>query len=211
MIRELLFEQDPYEGFQPRECELRGWNSEHPKLAELIRETQPKLIVEIGSWLGASAIYMASHTDAEILCIDTWTGAPEMWTDKTDPERYQALKIEQGMPTIYRDFLSNVVRAGKQHQITPFPVPSTVGLTALRKLGIKPDLIYIDGDHTYRNVQTDISMSCELFPQIICGDDFIYWPDVARAVTKELPDRYVELDGFWWVKMRDRKTSGAIE
>jgi len=211
MIRDILFEKDPYEGFQPRESEVRGWNSEHPKLGELIREIQPKLIVEIGSWLGASALYMAQHTDAEILCIDTWTGAPEMWTDRGDTERYQALKIEQGMPTIYLDFLSNVMRAGKTHQITPFPVPSTVGLTVIRKLGIKPDLIYIDGDHTYRNVQTDISMSCELRPRILCGDDFLSWPDVGRAVTKELPDRIVEKDGFWYVDMANRRTSGAIE
>ena len=211
MIRDILFEKDPYEGFQPRESEVRGWNSEHPKLGELIREIQPKLIVEIGSWLGASALYMAQHTDAEILCIDTWTGAPEMWTDRGDTERYQALKIEQGMPTIYLDFLSNVMRAGKTHQITPFPVPSTVGLTVIRKLGIKPDLIYIDGDHTYRNVQTDISMSCELRPRILCGDDFLSWPDVGRAVTKELPDRIVEKDGFWFVDMANRRTSSAIE
>lgn len=211
MIRELLFEKDPYEGFEPRECDLRGWNSEHTKLAELIRHIQPRLVVEIGSWLGASALYMASHTDAEILCIDTWTGAPEMWTDKDDPERYGSLRIEHGMPTIYRDFLSNVVRAGKAHQITPFPVPSTVGLTVLQKLGIKPDLVYIDGDHTYRSVLNDISQSCELFPRICCGDDFFSWPDVGRAVTKYFPDRHIEADGFWYVDRINRKTSGAIE
>lgn len=210
-IRERLFDTDPYEDFPVRESEVKGWNSQHPKLAELITETQPRLIVEVGSWLGASALFMAEHTDAHILCIDTWTGAPEMWDNKNDPERYQALRIENGYPTIYRDFMSNVIRAGKEEQITPWPVPSTIALELLNQWGYRPDLIYIDGDHTERQVKQDISLSAQMFPRIICGDDFHSWASVKSAVRSWFPDAHASETGLWWVDRRNRVTSAAIE
>lgn len=210
-IRDRLFDKDPYEDFEPRESEVRGWNSRHPKLGELLREIQPNLIVEIGTWLGASALYMSENTDAHILAVDTWTGAPEMWDNKNDPERYQALRIENGYPTIYRDFLSNVMRAGKQNQITPWPVPSSVALGLLNQWGYRPDLIYIDGDHSYPRVKEDISLSAQLFPRIICGDDYFSWHGVRKAVDNWFPDAEKTPEGFWWVDRANRKTNAAIE
>lgn len=210
-IRERLFEVDPYEGFEPRESEVRGWNSRHEKLGELIREIQPKMIVEVGSWLGGSALFMTEHTDAHVLCIDTWTGAPEMWDNKHDDQRYKALKIVRGMPTIYFDFLSNVVRAGKQDQITPWPVPSSIALSLLIQWGYKPDLIYIDADHSYRQVKQDISLSAQLFPRIICGDDLRSWHGVTKAVGEWFPDANSTPEGFWWCDRVNRKTNPAIE
>lgn len=201
MIRDLLFTKDPYENFPVRESEVNGWNSRHPKLAELIHETQPNTILELGSWLGASALYMAESTDAEIVCVDTWTGAEEMWKAKDDPTRYLALKIEHGYPTIYRDFMSNVIKAGKQHQITPCPLPTGVALRFFKSMNVKPDLIYVDADHAYESVKQDIEASLLLKPKVICGDDFLYWSGVQRAVNDLLP--YREFDpagsGFWWV------------
>lgn len=210
-IRERLYDTDPYLDFPVRESKVNGWNSRHPKLAELIRETNPRFIVEIGSWLGASALFMAEQTDAHILCVDTWLGAPEMWDNKNDPERYQALRIEHGYPTIYRDFMSNVIAAGKRDQITPWPVPSAIALELLNQWGYKPDLIYIDGDHTERQVKLDISLSAQLFPRIICGDDFLAWKSVQSAVKSWFPDVNVSETGYWWVDRTKRVSSAAIE
>lgn len=205
-VRSLLHKTDPYLGFTPYDSEVRGWNCQHPRLAELILEIEPSLVIEVGSWLGGSALWMAQHTDAEIVCIDTWTGAREMWTDTNDPDRYGALKHEFGFPTIYRDFLSNVVKAGKQDQITPFPVPSCVGLPALLDLKVRPDLIYIDGDHSFHSVRTDIGLALPLWPKIICGDDYYSWPQVGEAVRKSLPGHQVDENGFWWI---DRTKMGG--
>lgn len=200
-IRDRLYITDPYLDFPVRESQVRGWNSEHPKLAELIQEIQPKLILELGSWLGASALFMAKYTDAEIVCCDTFTGAAEFWTDKMDPERYQALRIEHGMPTVYRDFMSNVIAAGKQHQITPLPVSSLVGMELFEIWGIAPDLIYIDSSHSYQSVFSDISCAKRIAPKVICGDDYNeVWPGLVGAIDYLLPHRAVEVDSFWWVK-----------
>lgn len=210
-IRERLYHEDPYEGFEPRYSEIKGWNSRHPKLADLIHETKPQLIIEIGTWLGASALFMAENTDAHILCIDTWLGAAEMWDNKADPDRYGALRIEHGTPTIYEDFLSNILRAGKQEQITPWRVPSNIALRLLNQWGYKPDLVYIDGSHEYADVKQDVSLSAQLFPRIICGDDYHSWLGVKKAVNEWFPDARKEEDGFWYVDRLNRVSSAAVE
>lgn len=198
-VREQLFTTDPYLDFPVRNSQVAGWNSRHPKLGELIQEIQPMLILEIGSWLGASALFMAEHTDAEIVCCDTFTGAAEFWVDKEDPSRYLALKIEHGFPTVYRDFMSNVIWAGKQHQITPMPLPSAVGMEWLWLNKIRPDLIYVDGSHSYESTMSDIKWALRLSPKIICGDDNCsVWPGVQMAVEHHFGARaVVEPDSFW--------------
>lgn len=210
-IRERLYREDPYLNFHIRDSNLNGWNSRHPKLSELIKETKPELILEIGTWLGASALFMAENCDAHILCLDTWLGALEMWENQDDPERYKALRIENGYPTIFRDFMSNVISAGKQSQITPMPMPSSIGLRLLGKWNVTPDLIYIDGSHDYEDCLSDIKLSFCLNPRIVCGDDFHSWPGVGRAVKKWIPDAHVNQDGFWWVDRCNRVSSPAIE
>lgn len=211
MIRDLLFTKDPYIDFPIVDNPpLKGWNSYHRKLAELIQELQPKLVLELGSWLGCSALFMSEHTDAEIVCVDTWTGSQEMWTNKDDPDRYQMLKIEHGYPTIYRSFMSNVMKAGKDHQITPMPLPTTVALGVLAHHGIQPDLIYVDASHDKSHVIADIKASLPLWPKILCGDDYRSWPGVHQGVHAVLPS--VESEGdFWWFDRRKSNTNAAIE
>ena len=48
-------------------------------VGKVIADVKPKLIVEVGTWKGASAIYMAKicrklELNTEIVCIDTWLG-----------------------------------------------------------------------------------------------------------------------------------------
>lgn len=211
-VRTLIHKTDPYLGFSPNyTSEIKGWNCEHPKLAELIQKIKPTTVIEVGSWLGGSALWMARHTDAEIVCIDTWTGAREMWTNMEDPDRYGALRHIHGFPRIYEDFLSNVVKAGRQDQITPFPVPSSVGLPAMMELGVKPDLIYLDGDHSFGSVSQDLKLALEMWPGVLCGDDYYSWPGVRQAVDKYLPYKEVDEFGFWWMERSKMDRSAAAE
>src|SRR5688572_14260199 len=210
-IRQLLYQTDPYLDFPVRESEVNGWNSRHPKLAELITQIKPKLILEVGSWLGASALFMTEHTNAHIIALDTWLGAGEMWDNQADPERYGSLKLTSGYPTIFFDFMSNVIRAGKQSQITPMPMPSSIGLKLLEKWKIQPDLVYIDASHDLHDVLSDIKLSFRLGPRIICGDDYWSWPGVRQAVDLWISDAHKESDGFWYVDRQNRVSSAAIE
>jgi hypothetical protein len=119
-----------YEGFdfQSHSEDLAGWGGDSAAFSQLIREIHPTLIIEAGSWKGASAVTMADALkthgiDGRILCIDTWLGALEFWSDQSDPERFQALECKHGYPSVYYRFLSNVCHRGHQQRIVPFPLP----------------------------------------------------------------------------------------
>lgn len=198
-IRSLIHHDDPYEGFDADAypADVLGWNDHSAMFSQLARDAT--LIVEVGSWLGRSAITIADACpSAHIICIDTWLGAAEMWRDHNDPERFGQLRLKNGYPTIYYHFLANVVRAEKQDRITPFPLPSAIALRMIGKWCISPDLIYIDASHDFPDVMDDISAAMRLHPRVLCGDDYRHWPGVREAVDRLLPSANKNEDGFWW-------------
>ena len=93
-----------------RAKERRTSRHESPAFRELVLQARPKLIVEVGTWKGASAIRLAEEVEsaglaAQILCIDTWLGALEFWTAQDDPERYQSLQLKHGWPQVFYQFM----------------------------------------------------------------------------------------------------------
>lgn len=80
---------NPFEDypFDSTLVDYQGWGSDHPILTTLIDILRPKLILEVGTWKGLSAIYMANcikslNLETEIVCIDIWLGSPEHWLPK---------------------------------------------------------------------------------------------------------------------------------
>ncbi len=53
--------QNPFSDLPPGHAvDAQGWGgSEHPLLAEGIEKLRPRVVIEIGVWKGASAIFMA--------------------------------------------------------------------------------------------------------------------------------------------------------
>lgn len=197
-VRERLFgPTDIYEGLVPLVEDVSGWWNHAAMFTRLAKDA--KLIVEIGSWKGASAIQLChAAPQAEVVCIDTWLGAIEMWGDHSDATRYGSLALKNGYPQLYYQFLSNIVSQGLEKHVTPMPMPSRQALKLLGAWGVKPDLIYIDGSHEYEDVRDDISGAILLKPKIICGDD-LGWADVRRAVEEQFDtDRYEAAGEFWW-------------
>lgn len=191
-IRPLLHRTDPYEGFDPSAWpdDASGWGSDSPAFGELIEELRPKRLIEVGTWKGGSALTLASHLerlnlDAEILCVDTWLGALEMWTELDDADRHGSLNLKHGYPTLFYTFLGNVVRAGHQQRITPFPVPSVTAAQWCALHGIKADMIYIDGSHEEEDVYQDLVSWWDLVRDggVLFGDDWS-WDGVRLAVQR---------------------------
>lgn len=183
---------------------IPGWNSYSNAFRELIEKTRPKTIIEVGTWLGASAINMAKITkelnlETKIYCVDTWLGAEEFWTRLADtPDR--DLKLKNGYPTVYNDFLANVVQHNMQDTIIPIPNTSSIGYHILKHYNICADLIYIDGSHTYEDVKSDIGSYTKLLAPggIIFGDD-IGWSGVRKAIDDILANNYDILENNFWV------------
>lgn len=183
---------DIYEGFDFKAYpkDLAGWGGDSEAFTELIGETKPQFIIEVGSWKGASAVTMAdamvSHgLQGRILCIDTWLGALEFWSDQNDPERFQSLQCKHGYPSVYYHFLANICHHGHQPRIVPFPLPSTAAALWLLRTDLRADLIYIDGSHEEEDVYQDLlDYHILLKPGgRIFGDDW-GWSGVRAAVER---------------------------
>lgn len=155
-------------------------------LRDLIQIIQPKIIIEVGSWKGHSAIKMAEtlHNlnlySSRVLCVDTWLGSLEhLQNENWRKELY----LEHGYPTLYEKFLNNVIHSGWANYIIPFPMISEMAATFFHQRQIKADLIYIDAAHDYKSVTNDLhNFYALLNPDgIIFGDDFPY-PPTGEAV-----------------------------
>lgn len=187
-----IFPSLPYDGFDvsPYETDLQGWNSAHPIFTQLVNRLKPGLIVEVGSWKGASAIHMAElakahRPDCRIVCIDTWTASNRtLWTQPNLRETYGR---KNGFPTVYWQFLANVIRTGHSDVILPLPVTSSCGAEILAHYQVQADLIYIDAGHSLDDVALDLKQYWPLVRPggIMFGDDYTeYWPGVYQAVVQ---------------------------
>jgi hypothetical protein len=184
---------DPFHGFAAAEVapDEQGWNSFDPIWDRLIPELRPSLIIEVGTWKGASALVMAEVCRAaglatQILCVDTWLGAGEFWEDKGDPDRFLSLRCRHGYPQVYFTFLANVVRRGFAGAIVPFPQTSLIAARWLARRGVQADLIYVDGSHDEQDVAADLAAYWPLIRPggVLLGDDFAEdWPGVRQAVN----------------------------
>ena len=131
--------------FEPLHLDLQGWHGDHPIFAELIDKIKPKVILEVGSWKGQSAITMAKALknlgifDTRIYCIDTWLGSEEMMTRRPE-DKERDLRLVNGYPTIYNQFLSNIIQTGVFDLITAVPNTSVIGARVVPN----GDLIYVD-------------------------------------------------------------------
>lgn len=198
---------DIYKNLEILPIDLQGWNGNNQIFEKLILEKTPKVIIEVGTWKGQSAITMGetikrNNIDCKIYCVDTWLGASEFLTNLRDtPERN--LLHKNGFPQVYYQFLSNVVHSGLQDIITPIPNTSRIGYEVLRFFNIKADLIYIDASHSYDDVKDDIMNYVKLLNPggIIFGDDYKHWEGVKMAVDEIFGIGNFELfEGNFWIK-----------
>lgn len=172
-----------------------GWflSSNQVMLEKIIKERNPKIIIEIGSWLGASTRFLAqtSSSNSIVYAVDTWLGSDE--EVHINDERVKKNKL-------FHIFLSNVIQANLQHKIIPIRMTSMEACDAFNGYA---DLIYIDGAHDEASVYIDIvKWITKLSPDgVICGDDWEGWPSVAKAVKRAAHDLNKEVVGygnFWY-------------
>ncbi len=133
------------------------------------------LIVEVGSWLGGSTRWFLetfsgprhkdeAHEHARIICIDTWGGLAE-WDDS---------EVTQRIGSAWEQFAANCWHL--RQWITPVKLRSHEGLPAvaaeLARQQQEPDLVYIDGDHSFEMCTHDVLTSADAWPNaLVIGDD----------------------------------------
>ena len=133
--------------------------------------------IEIGTWKGRSAAFMAveilnSNKKIDFYCVDTWEGSPEH-------SEFESIKQN----SLYEEFIKNI----EPVKDIISPIRST-SLSASESFPNEYfDFIFIDAAHDYENVKADIQA---WFPKlkkggIIAGHDYNpFWHGVVKAVDE---------------------------
>jgi len=159
-LSKILFEDlDPFAAVDENAVaeDRKSWGGEDPFFDEIIGIVRPSLILEIGTWKGASAITMAESAkrhglQTEIVCADPHVGSRGLWLANKSAMHVTS----KGECGTYDIFLANVKRAGVTEFITPFRVTSTIATSVLERSDLKADIVYIDGSHDPVDVAADL-------------------------------------------------------
>jgi glycosyltransferase involved in cell wall biosynthesis len=201
---------NPYAHFNYRDYpqDLQGWGSSDPLFNQLIDQVKPKIIIEVGTWKGASAIHMAKllqekEIDGTIICVDTWLGTIE----NLSGEYTMRLSRKHGWPKLYYQFLANVMYNNVHDCIVPLPVSSNIAARWLQQKDFKADLIYIDASYDAKDVYVDITQYWELVKPngVMIGDDYgdLSHIGVTTAVQQFIKERNLTLKTVrnkWWLQ-----------
>ena len=152
----------------------------------LFTTIDPTYIVECGSMIGGSAIIMArvlqeNNKSTEIVCIDPFTGDVNMW-DWERNDGWKFLRLENGIPTIYKRFLANCKYNGFENRILPINATTSVGIKLLQRLleqnriSQLPNYIYLDSAHEKDETFIELSLcwKCLVNNSVLFGDDWAW-------------------------------------
>ena len=153
-------------------------------------------IVEIGSFLGRSAAFMAveianSGKRIRFVCVDPFLGVLGVLGDKKLVDERCAIEA----------FRANLERGGVDHLVETMAMLSVEAAVKFEDISV--DFVFIDGAHDYPNVRADL---CAWLPKVksggvIAGHDYgDGWPMVRVAVQEVLSYHNVKerLDGVFW-------------
>ncbi len=163
---------------------IDGWMT-FPELFWLAKQAkQHKVIAEIGSFLGRSTRALADNTDGIVYAFDDWYGPRGEGDSVFDPQERE---------TFFDRFIRNM--NGLENRVKPVRVSHSQ-----INPDICPDMIFIDGDHSYEGVKRDIELwkRCAAPGALLCGHDITAFSGVARAVEELLPEAQVVPDTDIW-------------
>ena len=144
---------------------------------QILNQTHPKKILEVGSYEGASACFLinllASRSDIEIHCVDTWEGGIE---------HQEILATDGDKRSLEARFHHNVnlaiEKVGRPVAFFAHKGTSDLCLAKLLSEGKRNyfDFIYIDGSHQAPDVLCDAVLGFRLLKAggIMAFDDYLW-------------------------------------
>jgi hypothetical protein len=129
-------------------------------LEEAIDELQPKLIVEVGAWLGGTTRWLLTRTPHNVISIDTWLGSSEhqLGTAWAMRQPHHAPLLDQ----LFETFLAHCWDV--RERLIPLRTTSLDGLWQIAHAGLSPELVLLDGAHDEISVGDELELAHELFP-----------------------------------------------
>jgi predicted O-methyltransferase YrrM len=152
-----------------------GWFHHGDQILALVEQHRPKVCVELGTWLGASAVPVArsiTRWGGTLTCIDTWAG------DVHPPES----SVRASTPWMLVTCARNLIEAGVGANVRLIPATTFNAATTWTQ---PIDYLYIDADHSYRGVAADLQYWAPFVKPggLILGDDYDHhlFPGVRQA------------------------------
>ena len=182
------------------------WMDYQSLYSEMVNHfTDNSHFVEIGSWKGRSASYMAveifnSRKNIKFDCVDTWCGSVE----HLDPNSfYFHQELITDKDWLYYQFLQNTRPVCDT--ITPIRMTSLDAVSLYENRSL--DFIFIDASHEYEDVKKDI---IGWYPKlklggIIAGHDYTSYDGVKQAVDEILINKnlIVRLENSYWIHKKN--------
>jgi predicted O-methyltransferase YrrM len=166
---------------------IQGWMSDEELTWLAQQASTHKVIVEVGCYAGRSTRALADHTSGKIITVDDFLGS-----DKERP-----LSKEDSVK-LYSEFRENLQEHLEGNKLVVCH-PSDIGDTRYKSL--TPDMVFIDGDHSYEGVARDIKYwGSRLKPGgLLSGHDSGYEP-IKKALQDLLPlVQFVPRTSIWYV------------
>lgn len=152
-------------------------------LKRLIETYDIKTVLEVGSYLGKSAVFFGELVQ-QVYCVDPFV----LWPD--------GKMVGVTREDFCEEFYNNLAKTNTNN-VTVFRATSR---DTAKRFDKQVDLIYLDAQHDYKSVVEDIIMWRDKGAKIICGDDFDeHWPTVKAAVSDFVED--FQVDGRIWYKV----------
>ncbi len=156
-------------------------------IEDLIRERQLTVLLEIGSFLGGSALrWLRAAPDLVVVAVDPWQDgwAGDYLSALGYPDQRERLNAPDGLFDL---FLRNVQPFSER--VIPVRASSPEVLDELAALGLRPDLVFVDAT----KLTCDLATASELWPDaVLSGDDWSFDGGGSARPMREIVQRFAE-------------------
>lgn len=167
---------------------IHGWFDFQKKYSDMVNTApNPAHFVEVGTWKGTSASYMAveiinSGKQIQFDCVDTWGGSAEHQPGGSHADGHVADN------SLYQHFNDNMKPVEGYYKPVMLPSIDAAKLYADASL----DFVFLDAAHDYENIKADI---IAWLPKVkpggwIGGHDYTWNEGIRRACNELLPNHY---------------------
>lgn len=168
-------------------AQIEGWMS-NPELHWLADMAKDKAtIIEFGSYFGRSTRALGDNCPGVVYAVDPWDGL--YFDNNNNIKPIISYKAYEGFQKNLRDLLESN------------KVVMVRSLSEDFCLDIVADMIFIDGDHRYKQVIKDIEKARKLVKKggLISGHDYGHpeWTEVKRAVDEQFKEVF-SYETIWW-------------
>lgn len=162
--------------------EIEGW-FDYENYYNFVASSCPQgsVLVEVGSWLGKSVVYLAealkrTNKDVTVFAVDTWHGSPE----------HQTMLADKPYGYLWHQFVKNIKDNNVSDIVVPVCMSSVEAARYFEEKSVY--MVFIDATHEYEPVKSDITAWKPKVQTggILSGHDYDC-ADVNKAVREMLP------------------------